>query len=52
MPHRFWTSFWPGLLFALAITAYASAVEGIYKRPVIGRWLVFLHARRIVDITT
>ncbi len=32
------------------IDNYASAIQGIYRRPVSKRWLVFLHARCIIDL--
>ncbi len=32
------------------IDSYAAAIRGIYRQPVTKQYLVFLHARRIVDI--
>ncbi len=33
------------------VDSYATAMQGIYQRPVVKRWLVFLHVRCVVDLS-
>jgi len=38
--------------YRIQVDSYAAAMQGIYQRPVLKRWLVFLHARCIIDLGT